>query len=64
MLGGARFMRAFEYFDAVRLWGNIPIVLGPVDATNSETLIKTSGGFQAPPDTVYAAILNDLWFAK
>lgn len=64
MLGEARFMRAFEYFDAVRLWGNIPIVLIPVDATNSETLIKTSGGLQAPPDTVYAAILNDLWFAK
>jgi hypothetical protein len=64
MLGESRFIRAFQYFDAVRLWGNIPIVLIPVDASNSETLIKTSGGLQSPPDTVYAAILNDLWFAK
>jgi hypothetical protein len=64
MLGECRFMRAFEYFDAVRLWGNIPIVLTPPDATNSETLIKTSGGLQSPPDTVYQAILSDLWYAK
>lgn len=64
ILGEARFMRAFEYFDAVRLWGNIPLVLVPLDPTNSETLIKTSGGLPAPPDSVYAAILNDCWFAK
>lgn len=64
ILGEARFMRAFQYFDAVRLWGNIPIVLVPIDATNSETLIKTSGGLSSPPDSAYAAILNDCWFAK
>ncbi|HWK06306.1 MAG TPA: RagB/SusD family nutrient uptake outer membrane protein [Puia sp.] len=64
ILGEARFMRAFEYFDAVRLWGKIPVVLIPIDPTNSETLIKTSGGLPSPIDTVYAAILNDCWFAK
>jgi len=64
LLGEARFMRAFEYFDAVRLWGKIPVVLVPIDPTNSETLIKTSGGLPSPVDSVYAAILNDCWFAK
>lgn len=64
ILGEARFMRAFQYFDAVRLWGNIPLVLVPLDPTNSETLIKTSGGLPSPIDSVYAAILNDCWFAK
>jgi hypothetical protein len=64
MLGEARFMRAFEYFDAVRLWGKVPVVLVPIDPTNSETLIKTSGGLPSPVDSVYAAILNDCWFAK
>ena len=64
ILGEARFVRAFEYFDAVRLWGNLPLMLTPVDPTSSETLLKTSGGIQSPPDTIYAAILNDCWFAR
>jgi len=64
IMGEARFMRAFEYFDAVRLWGSIPVVLVPLDPTNSETLIKTAGGLPSPVDSVYAAILNDCWFAR
>lgn len=64
MLGEARFMRAFTYFDLVRLFGNIPIMLIPVDQTNSETLIKSTLVPQSSVDSAYKNILNDLWFAK
>lgn len=49
----ARFIRAYCYFDMVRLWGNIPLVLKP----NQENLP------QAPADSVYRSIADDLKFA-
>lgn len=64
ILGQIKFMRAFEYFDLVRLWGALPLVINPIDASSSESLIKSSGGFRSGVDTVYAAILSDLWAAR
>ncbi len=64
ILGEARFMRAFTYFDLVRLFGRIPVMLKPVDQKNSETLIQSTLVPQSSVDTVYNAILNDLWFAR
>ncbi len=52
-IGEARTLRAMMYFDMVRLWGNIPLFLEP-SQENRE---------QAHPDSVYAAIFNDLKFA-
>ncbi|MDP4129680.1 MAG: RagB/SusD family nutrient uptake outer membrane protein [Bacteroidota bacterium] len=64
ILGEGFFMRAFTYFDLVRLWGRIPLVLTPPNQTNSEALIKSVIVPQTSVDSVYNAILNDLWFAK
>jgi hypothetical protein len=64
ILGESRFMRAFTYFDLVRLWGRVPLVLIPPDQTNSESLIKSVIIPQSSVDSVYDAILSDLWFAK
>ncbi|WP_431212990.1 RagB/SusD family nutrient uptake outer membrane protein [Puia sp. P3] len=64
ILGQIKFMRAFEYFDLVRLWGAVPLVINPIDASSSESLIKSSGGLRSPVDSVFAAILSDLWAAK
>lgn len=64
ILGEARFMRAFTYFDLVRLYGRVPIMLKPVNQTNSESLIKSTLVPQSSVDSVYQAILNDLWFAR
>ncbi|MEP6950186.1 MAG: RagB/SusD family nutrient uptake outer membrane protein [Ginsengibacter sp.] len=64
ILGDARFMRAFTYFDLVRLFGKVPIVLTPADQTNSENLIKSVLVAQSSVDSVYDAVLNDMWFAK
>lgn len=48
-----RFIRAFAYFDMVRLWGNIPLLISP----SAENLP------QANPDDVYKVIAEDLKFA-
>lgn len=49
----ARFLRAYLYFDMVRLWGNIPLVTVPT----------TENVPQATPEEVYALIASDLKFA-
>lgn len=49
----ARFLRAYMYFDMVRLWGNIPLVIAPT----------TENVPQANPDEVYKVIAEDLEFA-
>ncbi len=52
-MGECRALRALLYFDMVRLWGNIPLFLEPVNENREP----------ANPDEVYAAIVNDLKFA-
>ncbi|WP_321439112.1 RagB/SusD family nutrient uptake outer membrane protein [uncultured Bacteroides sp.] len=51
--GETRFLRAYTYFDMVRLWGNIPLKLEPTDANEP----------QAKADDVYKVIASDLKFA-
>ena len=64
ILGESRFMRAFTYFDMVRLFGKLPLILQPADLSNSENLIKSTFVAQSSVDSVYDAILQDLWYAK
>src|SRR5690606_26933821 len=49
----ARFLRAYMYFDMVRLWGNIPLITEPTNANVP----------QANPDEIYRVIAQDLEFA-
>jgi len=49
----ARFIRAYLYFDMVRIWGNIPLITKPT----------TDNVPQASPDSVYRLITEDLKFA-
>ena len=49
----ARFIRAYLYFDMVRVWGNIPLITQPT----------TENVPQASPDSVYRLIAEDLKFA-
>jgi starch-binding outer membrane protein, SusD/RagB family len=64
MLGEARFLRAYNYFDMVRLFGKLPIVLNPPDLSDAETLLSSTLITRSSVDSVYLTILNDLWFAK
>ena len=64
MLGEARFLRAYTYFDLVRLFGEVPIILQAPNLSTSETLLNSTLVPRSSVDSVYMAILNDLWFAK
>lgn len=52
-MGEVRALRAICYFDMVRMWENIPLLLEPTDGNVP----------QADPDDVYAAIFADLKYA-
>jgi starch-binding outer membrane protein, SusD/RagB family len=48
----------------VRLFGRVPLMLAPLDQSNSENLIRSVLIPQSSIDSVYLTILNDLWFAR
>lgn len=53
----AKFLRAYFYFDLVRMFGNIPLLEKPLTATDSYQIP------QATPESVYKLIAEDLKFA-
>lgn len=57
ILGEARFLRALNYFNLVRLFGDVPLVTAPIspNLTPEETY-----PFRAPLNTVYNQIREDL----
>ena len=54
-LGATKFHRAFNHFNAVRVWGSVPLMLKPV--TDFSTIGQVT---RAPIADVYAAIVADL----
>lgn len=59
VLGEARFLRAWAYFYAVRIWGDVPLILKPQTAA-SEDFYPTRTSAEA----VYAQIVEDLVTAE
>ncbi|SMO48729.1 SusD family protein [Fodinibius sediminis] len=59
LLGEARFLRAYYYFNLVRLFGDVPLILEPV-GLNSEQLKPE----RAPVAEVYEAIVSDLTWVE
>lgn len=59
VLGEARFLRAWAYFYAVRLWGDVPLILEPQTAT-SENFYPT----RENQEVVYNQIVEDLETAE
>ena len=59
LLGEAKFMRAWAYFNAVRLWGDVPLITLPQTASSADfNPSRTS------QEAVYALILEDLLAAE
>ncbi len=56
--GQARALRAFLYFDAVRVYNGVPLIL---EATTDIDFLKTVP--RATPEAIYEAIIDDLKFA-
>lgn len=50
----AKFLRALYYFDMVRAWGDVPLVLEPVSVSESYSIART------PASQVYKKIQEDL----
>ena len=50
----AKFLRAMYYFDMVRAWGDVPLVLTPVTVNESYSIART------PATEVYGQIVQDL----
>lgn len=64
MLGEAKLMRAFLYFDLVRLFGRVPLLLKPSDTKTAQKLLNSTIVPQSSTDSIYLAILDDLWSAR
>ncbi|MEP6676569.1 MAG: RagB/SusD family nutrient uptake outer membrane protein [Ferruginibacter sp.] len=54
LIGEAKFLRAYNYFELVTLWGDVPLVLNDISPSNFTTFGRT------PKATVYAQIEKDL----
>ncbi|WP_372639056.1 RagB/SusD family nutrient uptake outer membrane protein, partial [Fodinibius sp.] len=59
LLGEARFLRAYYYYNLVRIFGDVPLILEPV-GLNSENLAPE----RTPVADVYAAIVEDLTWVE
>jgi len=55
VLGQAHFLRAWAYFYAVRIWGDIPLITQPQTASSPDFLPT-----RTPQDQVYNLIVSDL----
>lgn len=60
LINEAKFIRALLYFQAVRLWGGVPIVLHEATSINVESLKSK----RETVDAVYAQIISDLTDAE
>ncbi|MBS0030625.1 RagB/SusD family nutrient uptake outer membrane protein [Chitinophaga sp. 22321] len=59
LLGEARFLRAWYYFNLVQMFGNIPLITDPVDLKSEQLRPK-----QAAPEEIYKLIVDDLTTAE
>lgn len=59
ILGEAHFLRAWAYFYAARLWGNVPLITAPQTATSEDFFPS-----RAPLEEVYKLIEEDLLTAE
>jgi hypothetical protein len=60
IVGNARFLRALGYFDLVRNFGDVPLLLRPI-VNKDDTLLFPS---RAPAAEVYKSIIEDLKYAE
>ena len=59
ILGEASFLRAYHYYQLVKMWGGVPLITTPVSSTDPSETQKP----RATEDEVYAQIIADLVFA-
>lgn len=58
-LGEAYFLRAYHYFNLVRMFGDVPLIVVPIDASSPELYPE-----QVTIDNIYSQIVKDLQEAE
>ena len=59
IIGEARFLRAWAYFQVVRLWGDAPLITTPQTASTEQFM-----PVRAPKEDIYKLIVDDLTAAE
>ena len=59
ILGEAWFLRAYHYYQLVKMWGGVPLITAPVNSTDPAETQQP----RATEEEVYAQIIADLEFA-
>lgn len=59
ILGEASFLRAYHYYQLVKMWGGVPLITEPVSSTDPSETQKP----RVTEDEVYTQIIADLVFA-
>lgn len=59
IIGEAKFLRALNYFNMVRLFGHIPLITSETTSTDENQLMK-----QVPRTEIYTQIVEDLEYAE
>ncbi|HEY9489608.1 MAG TPA: RagB/SusD family nutrient uptake outer membrane protein [Chryseosolibacter sp.] len=59
IMGEASFLRAYHYYQLVKMWGGVPLIIEPVASTDPSETHKP----RATEAEVYAQIISDLVFA-
>jgi len=57
LLGEARFLRGLFYFNLVRLFGDVPLILNSYTSTENTDIERTDA------ETIYSTLINDFIFA-
>src|ERR1700744_6195427 len=60
IVGNAYFLRALAYFDLVRSFGDVPLLLHPITSPSDSSLFPS----RAPAATVYQQVISDLKYAE
>ena len=60
----AQFIRALIYFNAVRIWGDIPLITAEQSVEQTKQLIQDKALIRNKVSDVYATIVEDLLFAE
>lgn len=63
IMAEGKFIRSYAYFDAVRIWGDIPLMtqlIPSITAENMEELYPLYYPARTPSDSIYKQIIDDL----
>ena len=63
IIGEARALRAANYFELVRFWGDVPLILKPIVTTNTQTIFESVAVPRTDKKIVYDSLIADLEYA-